>query len=173
MQWTETTCSSQHAELCVEPKICGCGRANSFGQTNACQRNDCADVREWHHSVIFCVVSSRTRKMNLNFCLFQVRFSSPTLELIQALIIKPVSNRLRLLWTDLPMHDITQQMRVISPVPPHHVAPADPQHSLTSILTSHDEPVQSARYAPPVASHMTASFVPFPTAPIRLPSANR
>ena len=173
MRWAETTCSGRHAESCRQCEICGYDRANDFDDSKACHRSNCADVREWHHSVIFCVVSSRTRKMNLNFCLFQVRFSSPTLELIQALIIKPVSNRLRLLWTDLPMHDITQQMRVISTVPPHHVAPADPQHSLTSILTSHDEPVQSARYAPPVASHMTASFVPFPTAPIRLPSANR
>ena len=45
------------------------------------------------------------------------------------------------------MHDITQQIRyrnsccLASPVPPCYVAPADSQHSLTSLLTPHDEPV--------------------------------
>ena len=43
-------------------------------KTNACQRSDCADVREGHHSVIVCAVSSRTtcRKMDLKLCLFQL-----------------------------------------------------------------------------------------------------
>ena len=47
---------------------------------NACQRSDCADVREWHHSVIFALSGQELDKMDLKLCLFQVPFSSPTLD---------------------------------------------------------------------------------------------
>jgi len=35
----------------------------ALDKTNACQHSDCAHVREGHHSVTVCAVSSRTRKI--------------------------------------------------------------------------------------------------------------
>ena len=47
-------------------------------KTNACQRNDCEDVSEGHHSALS---RQELEKIDLKLCLFQVRFSSPTLDI--------------------------------------------------------------------------------------------
>ena len=53
----------------------------ALDKTNACERSDCADVREWHHSVIFVLSRQELEKMDLNLCRFQVPFSSPILDM--------------------------------------------------------------------------------------------
>ena len=82
MRWAETTCGSRRAELCEEHEICGCGRANGVGQNQrlpAQQLYRCQGVAPALSP--FALPRHELEKMDLKLCRFQVRFSSPTLDL--------------------------------------------------------------------------------------------